>query len=322
MLMESERIQHPSFRGYYKERDVVMEERREREDDPSAMAWELLRGTAYRAHPYRLPLIGYMSDIETLTLQDAEEFREIYYVPGNAVCSLVGDFDPAEAKRLIREYFGDIPPGPPAPEVKTLEPPQRGLRRAVLRQGTESELYLVFHGFPPTDRRSVVMNLLDDVLSRDITSRLDQRLDIKEQAAQEIWAWSDDEGRRYPGLLVIHAKPLEGFTNEDIEQMIWEELDGVVTKPITKEKLDTIRASRRKRFYRGLVANSALADRLLQAQMVYGDWRATYEWIKREETVTVDEITEMARELFQPDQASVIFVEPEEEVDADQGGTQ
>jgi predicted Zn-dependent peptidase len=321
MLMESERIQHPSFRGFYKERDVVMEERRQGEDDPTTMAWELMGGTVYQAHPYRLPVIGYMSDLQTLTQQDAEAFRKIYYVPGNAVGSLVGDFDPAEAKRLITEYFGDIPAGPPPPEINTEEPPQRGMRRAILRQGTEDEIYVVFPGFAPTDRRSVVQTLLADVLSRDITSRLDRRLDIKEKAAREVWASAGYPGR-YPGTLVLHAKPLEGFTTDDLERMIWEELAGVVSHPVTKERLDEIRASRRKRFYRGLVENSALADRLVESQMVYGSWRAGFERIRLADTVTVDEITEMARDLCTPDHASVILVHPAEKAEAMPGGNQ
>jgi predicted Zn-dependent peptidase len=311
MLMESERIQHPSFRGFYRERDVVMEERRQGEDNPTDVAWELLQATAFQAHPYHLPVIGYMSDLQTLTQQDAEAFRSVYYVPANAVCSLVGDFDPAEAKRLLRDYFGDIPAGPAPPEVNTVEPPQRGMRRAVLRQGTESEIFVVFHGFAPADRRSIVLSLLADVLSRDITSRLDQRLDIKEKAAREVWASARADGR-YPGLLILHAKPLEGFANEDLERMIWEELAGVISDPVSEERLDEIRASRRKRFYRGLVLNSALAEQLVESQMVFGDWRAGCERIRLAETVTVEEITAMAREIFSKDRASVIAVEPEE----------
>jgi predicted Zn-dependent peptidase len=310
MLMESERIQHPSFRGFYKERDVVMEERREHEDNPSSMAWELLRGTAYQAHPYRLPVIGYMSDLETLTLQDAEAFRAVHYAPGNAVGALVGDFDPAEARRLLREYFGDIPPGPTPPPVATLEPAQRGMRRATLRQGTEEELFVVFHGFRTGDRRAVVLSLLADVLSRDITSRLDQRLDIREHAAREVWAAAGIFDR-YPGLLVIHAKPLEGFTNARLETMIWEELAGVVTRPVSPAKLDEIRASRRKRFYRSLETNPALAERLVDAQTILGDWGRVVDDLRMAETVTAEEVTEMARGLFREDRATVVLVEPE-----------
>jgi len=319
MLMESERIQHPSFRGFYRERDVVMEERRESEDSPSGMAWELLRATAWHAHPYRLPVIGYMSDLQVLTQQDAEAFRKIYYVPGNAVCSLVGDFDPAEAKRLIQAYFGDIPAGPPPPEVTTVEPPRRGERRAVLRQGTERELFVVFPGFTPEDRRATTQNLLADVLSRDLTSRLDRRLDIEEKAATQIWAMADFQGR-YPGLLVIHARPLEGFTNEQVERMIWEELAGVISRPVTAEKLKEITDSRRKRFFRELATNAGLAEFLVQGQSVYGDWHGPLRVLESEPTVTVEEVTALARELFRADQASVVMVEPEEPAAAAEAG--
>jgi len=310
MLMESERIQHPSFRGFYRERSVIMEERRESEDDPASMARELRYAMAYRAHPYRLPVIGYMSDLETLAQEAAERFRETYYVPGNGVGALIGDFDPARAKQLLEAYFGDIPPGPPPPAVNTVEPPQQGMRRAVHRQGTERELAITFPGFPPADRRCAVLALLADVLSRDITSRLDRRLDIEEHAAREVWAWASVE-QRYPGLLTIHATPLEGFTNEQVEQMIWEELARVVTEPVTEQKLREIKDSRRKRFYRGLTTNRALADLLLDGQMIYGDWRKIFERMALTESVTAQEVTDLATKLLQRDQATVVYLEPE-----------
>lgn len=198
--------------------------------------------------------------------------------------------------------------------MNTVEPPQRGMRRAVLRQGTERELFLVFHGFGPEDRRSTVLDLLADALSRDVTSRLDRRLDIEEKAATEVWA-STDEDARYPGLLIIHARPLEGFTNEQVEKMIWEELEGVITRPVSAAKLSEITTSRRKRFYRGLVTNPSLAEFLVQGQMVYGDWRRPLDILRIEPGVTVDELTNLARDLFRADQASIIQVEPEEPAD-------
>ncbi len=319
MLMESERLQHPSFRGFYPERDVVMEEQKEGQDDPTGEAWDLLYATAYLAHPYRLPIIGYESDLANLTLEAAEAFNRAYYVPGNAIATLVGDFDPAVAKRMIRDYFGDIPAGPPPPEIRTVEPPQKGMRRATLRQGTESELFVVFHGFAPTDRRALVLSLLADVLSRDITSRLDQRLDIREHAARQVWASARTDGR-YPGLLVIHAAPLEGFTNEQVEQMIWEELARVVTEPVSARRLAEIRASRHKRFYRSLATNADLAETLASAQATYGDWRQFLEAQREIDRITVEEVTSMARDLFRHDLATVILVEPADQAAAQEGG--
>ncbi len=320
MLMESERLQNPSFRGFYRERDVVIEERREGEDDPTDQAWEALNATVFTAHPYQLPVIGYMSDLQTLTQEAAEEFYRTCYVPGNAVCALVGDFDPAEAKRLIAAYFGDIPAGPAPPPVRTVEPPQRGMRRTVLRQGTEREMFLAFHGFVPTDPRYVTAMLLADVLSRDITSRLDRRLDIEEKAATSVWATASGLGDRYPGMLLIHAKPLEGFTNEQIEAMTWEELSGVISNPVTSEKLQEIQASRRKRFYRQLVTSPALADFLVDGQMVYGDWRQAIDVVRKTDETTAAQVTALAQELFTPDRANVVLVEPESPGALDQGG--
>jgi len=318
MLMESERIQNPSFRGFYRERDVVIEERRQSEDDPTDQAREALGATVFAAHPYRLPVLGFMSDLQTLPQEAMEEFYRTYYAPGNAVCSLVGDFDPAEAKRLIAAYFGDIPAGPAPPPVNTVEPPQQGMRRTVLRQGTERELFLAFHGFVPTDPRYVTETLLADVLSRDITSRLDRRLDIKEKAATGVWASAS--GDRYPGLLLIHAKPLEGFTNEQVETMAWEELAGVVSNPVTPEKLKEIQTSRRKRFYRQLVTSPALADFLVDGQMVYGDWRLAIDVVRRTDEATADDVTALAKQMFTQDRATVILVEPEARAASETGG--
>ena len=110
-------------------------------------AWELAYSLAFTAHPYRFPTIGYMSDLETLTLEQAERFYDTYYTPASCVAALVGNLDPEEAKRMIRDYFGDIPAGPPPPEVATVEPSPRGMRRAVLRQGSQRRVFFCFPGF-------------------------------------------------------------------------------------------------------------------------------------------------------------------------------
>jgi predicted Zn-dependent peptidase len=313
MLMESERIQHPSFREFYRERDVVKEERRQStEDDPMGMAWELLYALAFTAHPYRTPTIGYMSDLETLTQGQAEAFQRTYYVPGNAVGVLVGDFDPKEAKQMIRDYFGDIPPGPAPPEVVTEEPPQRGARRGVIRMGTERGCLICFPGFAPDDRRAAVARLLAAVLNRDNTSRLDHRLDVREKAVRRIRVSADGSFHRYPGVFEIEAIPLEGFTNELIEAMIWDELGRVVSEPLTQSKLDEIRAANRKNYYYALETNAQLSAELIDHQTIYGDWRHSYERFATSDAVTPEEVTDLARDLFQRDRATVVYLEPKE----------
>ncbi len=321
MLMESERNQHPSFREFYRERDVVIEERRQGEDQPALLAEEFRLALAYTVHPYRLPPIGAMSELETLTQEAAERFFRTYYPPANAVGVLVGDFDPQVARKMIQDYFGDIPAGPAPPDIGTVEPEQIGLRRGVIRRGTERELTLCFHSFERTDRRSRVAELLADALSRDVTSRLDRRLDIQEKAARSVWADPGVDGRD-AGLFVVHATPLEGFTNEQVEEMIWEELARVVSEPVTREKLDEIKASRRKRFYRGLATNAALAEGLSEGQALDGGWRRWLERKREIESVTVEEVTDLARTLFTKDHATVIYLEPREAAADQTGGGQ
>ena len=318
MLMESERIQHPSMRGFYRERDVVMEERRQRSDDsPEGLAVELQGALAFAVHPYRLPTIGYMSEIETLTQVDAEAFRKIYYVPGNATGVLVGDFDPDQAKRMLRDYFGDIPAGPLPPEIGTVEPAPMGIRRGTIRKGTERRTMLAFPGVSPRGRKALVAELLSDVLTYDNTSRLTRRLEIQEKAVRSVSSSANGGYYRYPGLFEIDAIPQEGFTNEQVEALIREELVRVVQEPVRAEKLAEIQASIRKRFYRGLETNNGLADALVSAQTVLGDWHRCYEDVATTQTITPEEVTALARELFSMDKATVVYLEPESARKAD-----
>ena len=112
-LLESARLRDPVLRQFYSERDVVMEERRYRIDNqPAGRLYEQLLLTAFSAHPYRGPGLGWMSDLQHLTRPEAEAFRKIYYVPNNAVGALVGNFDPAAAEASLRRYFGPVPAGP------------------------------------------------------------------------------------------------------------------------------------------------------------------------------------------------------------------
>ncbi len=321
MLMESERIKHPVFREFYTEREVVKEERRERDDDdPGSMAEELLFDLAFTAHPYRTPVAGYMSEIEVLTQGEMEKFRGTYYVPGNAVAALVGGFDPVVAKRMIRDYFGNIPAGPTPPQISTVEPPHHGLRRGIHRQGTERHLFMAFPGVSPMGRGAVVAELLADVLGRDETSRLQRRLINADKSVRDVTVSWNEDLERYPGLFTIDATPLPGFTNEQVEKAVWDELDRVVREPVTPGKLREIQAARRKEYYRSLATNASVADALARNQAVFGDWQHTYTILDVMDSVTADEITSLARDLFQQDQATVVDLEPAPAAGADSTG--
>ncbi|MFH1864453.1 MAG: insulinase family protein [Candidatus Eisenbacteria bacterium] len=238
-------------------------------------------------------------------------------MPANTIGVLVGDFDPNEAESLIREYFGDIPEGPVPPPIPTREPPQRGMRRATLTKGTERGVFLAFPGVHPRSRNASVASLLSSVLSRDRTSRLDKRLDIEAHAVQSVRTSPDWGLKRYPGILAIHAMPLEGFGNDDVEGLIWDELDRLQTEPVSEERLAEIQSAYRKDYYYSLETNSGLADALLDAQAVHDDWRRTYQRFDEYESITPGDVTRLAADLFQREKASVVFLEPEEVKEVD-----
>ena len=143
MVLESERFLNPVLREFYKEKDVVMEERRLRtESRPVGRLIEEFLAVAFKAHPYGEPVVGHMSDLETITRQEAENFFEDYYSPGNLVISIVGDVDPNEVRNLAHIYFGRIPERPKPGPVETVEPPQLGERRVSV-EDTAQPLVLI-----------------------------------------------------------------------------------------------------------------------------------------------------------------------------------
>src|SRR5215467_6645373 len=144
--LESDRMANPVLREFYKERGVVMEERRLRNDDSAnGLLFETFTSAAFRAHPYGIPTIGWESDILSLTPADTEAFFKAHYGPGNATIAIVGDIHPKEVIALIENTFGKIPAAPPPPQIVTVEPPQRGERRVEVEFDAEPSIAIGYH---------------------------------------------------------------------------------------------------------------------------------------------------------------------------------
>ncbi len=320
MLMESERLQHPVFRGFYPELEVVREERRTRTDDnPDGLAAELLKSLAFSEHPYRYPTIGYMADLQTLNPNQIEAFWREYYTPGNMVAALVGDFQPEAAKAMITDYFGDIPAGPSPAGPTGEEPPQTAMRRGTVTKGAERKLLLAFPGFAPDDPRLPAAGLLSSILSADRTSRLDRRLDLQEGVSRSVHTSSTGGYRRYRGLFTITVALMGNATNEQAEDLVWQELDRLQTDPVDQAKLDEIRSADRKGFVFGLQKNKDIARLLATTQAARGNWRWAYKRFSESARVTPAAVTELARELFTRHKATVVYLEPEPPAAATEG---
>ncbi len=303
--VEADRMQNAVLREFYTERDVVMEERRRSyESDPGGMLYENLIANAFIMHPYRNPIIGWMSDLENLTLAETSDFFHNYYAPVNTVVALVGDIDFPEAVRVVGQYFGDIPPGTPVPSVPAVEPPQEGEKRVSVTFDAEPQLTIGYHKPTLPEKEDYVFDAIDLILAGGRTSRLYQALVVDQQLATSV-STSGAPGARFPNLFIISAVPRYPHTTKEVETAIYQELDRLAREPVSPEELEMVRNRLRTDRLRYLKENSGLARMLTYYQTVAGDWRylVTYDDFIAE--VTPNDIMQVASRYFRPENRTV-----------------
>lgn len=271
--IESDRMAHPVLREFYKERGVVMEERRLRNDDsPNGLLFETFTSAAFRAHGYGIPTIGWGSDILSLTPADTKAFFKTHYGPNRATIALVGDINPREVIALIEQTFGNIPAAPPPPLV-TVEPEQRGERRVEVEFDAEPAIVIGYHkptlGHPDDD----VFDVIDAVLSEGLTSRLHQILVREKRLAASVGSDASHPGVRAPNLFVVTATPLAPHTTAEVEAAIYEEIERLKREPVSPKELEKVLNNLDADLVRGLRSNSGLASQLALYQALAGDWQ-------------------------------------------------
>jgi len=320
-LIESQRMATPVFREFYAEKDVVCEERLQSvENNPFGKLYEVLIATAFAAHPYRTPTGGWMSDLRTLTRPQAERFRRTYYVPGNAVAALVGDFRTEDVIPVLEKYFGAIPPGPPPPPVATKEEAQSGEKRVKVEFAAQPHLLIAYHKPTLPDDDDFVFDVLNAVLTEGRTSRLYSAL-VKKNIALNVSSWTSEPGARYPNLFLISAVPMHPHSVEDLEKAIYAELEKLKNEPVPDEELEKAKSLLTAEFLRGLQTNMDLAEKLAYYQTVAGDWRYILRWEERIRKISAQDIQRVARKYLVERNRVVAAVVPpsgKEETSAEQ----
>jgi predicted Zn-dependent peptidase len=272
--VEADRMASPVLREFYKERGVVMEERRLRTDDsPNGLLFETFTSAAFQAHPYGVPTIGWGSDILSLTPAATEEFFKTYYGPGSATIAIVGDINPKEVIQLIENTFGKIPPSPLAPAVVTVEPPQRGERRVEVEFDAEPTLAVGYHKPALGHADDYVFDVIDELLTEGVTSRLYKTLVLQKKLAGSVGSDANYPGVRAPNLFTIMATPLAPHTTAEVEGAIYEEIERLKTEPVSAKELEKILNNLDADLVRSLRSNGGLASQLALYQTVAGDWR-------------------------------------------------
>jgi predicted Zn-dependent peptidase len=310
--LEADRMRHPVLREFYAERSVVMEERRRSvETQPRGLLWESFLATAFWAHPYGQPIIGWMSDIEHLTRTKAEGFLKRYYAPANAVVAVVGDIDPPQVIALVERYFGGLAPGVPVPPVAVEEPPQRGERRIELRLDAEPQLMIGFHKPVYPDPAAAAFDVLAMVLADGTTSRLHRKLVIEQQIATSVAAF-DAPGDRYPNLFVVAATPRSPHTAGEVEAAITAELERLKREPVTERELEQIRNRMAYDEVSQMASNGGLARLLTHYETVTGSWRDLDEQRRRIAAVTPADLMAAARDRFTTENRTVATISRKE----------
>ena len=297
--LESERFLHPVFREFYEERDVVMEERRMRtESRPVGRLFEQFVVTAFTAHPYHHPVIGYASDIQSYTMTDAKEFFDTYYVPSNMVTAIVGDIDPKTLIPLLKTYFGRIPGRPKPPALRTVEPQSIAEKVVTIKDPAQPFYMEGYHKPAATHPDQPVFDAIDDILTNGRTSRFYRSLVRDKQIAVSAGAYGAYPGEKYPHLWVAYAVPARGVSNETVQQAIREELDRLKTEDVTDEELAKFRTRAKASLIYSLKSNLGLAMSLTDYHTLFGDWRELFRYIQRFDRVTKADIRRIAAQTF------------------------
>jgi predicted Zn-dependent peptidase len=308
--IESERLLHPVMREFYKERDVVMEERRMRTDSsPTGRLVEQFLGTAFNASSYHRPGIGYQSDLENFSATDAMAFYTRYYVPSNMVLAVVGDVDPKTALPIIQRYFGRIPSGPKPEEYMTAEPPQNSERRVVLHDPAQPFYVEGYHRPDYRDKDDAVYDAISDVLSNGRTSRLFRSMVRDKKIAAFAAGFSGFPGTKYQHLFALYAVPLPGHTPQEMGDAFTAEIERLKTQDVTDDELQMVKTRAKASLIRSLDSNGGLAGMLSEAQTRYGDWRELFEEVNRIDKVTKQDIRRVATKLFVESNRTVGIIE-------------
>jgi predicted Zn-dependent peptidase len=297
--MESSRIGHPVAREFYKERDVVQEERRMRVDsDPEGRLEEQFLGAAFIAQHYRVSGVGWESDISQVSATEAEAFHKKYYVPANIVIAVVGDIKASEAMPILTKYFGAIPAGPKPEPLTTIEPPQFAEKSVVDYEPSQPFYMEGYHRPDYRDPDDSVYDAITDVLSNGRTGRLYRSLVRDQRIAQTVEAGSGEPGVKYPNLFEVTARPLPGHTNQELATAIHKELDRLKNEDVSDEELAAFKTRERVDTLRGLADNEGLATQLAIYQTLFGDWRYLFRELDQADKVTKADIRRVANKVF------------------------
>ena len=301
--MEADRLLNPVFREFYSERDVVHEERRLRTDStPIGKFQEQFDAMFWESSPYSWPVVGWPSDLEGMTREEALAFFDQYYAPNNLAAALVGDFDPEAAVALAERYFGRIPRGArPPQEPRTREMPQLAEKRMVAHAETNPQVAIRYHSVPDGHVDEPALVVLGQLLNGR-TGRLYKSLVEGQEVATN--ASGGQSGFKFEGMFQLRGTAAQEHTPEEVEQALYAEMELLKTEPVTARELQKVKNQNAAGNFRDLQGNFQLLMNLLIRESNRG-WETINTDPPLYDGVTAEDVMRVANTYFTAENRAV-----------------
>ncbi len=306
MSLESERFLDPVFREFYKEQQVILEERRLRTDNnPMGLMVEKFLDTAFIEHPYKRPVIGYDEDIRNLSRDDVQAFFDAYYPPSNLTVAIVGDVDPEQVKQLAKVYFGRYAAKPKPPQVTKVEPRQGKAREIIVEYPSQPWYLEGYHRPALTHPDNAIYDVIASLMSDGRTSRLYKSLVEEKQVALVAEGFNGFPDNKYPNLMLFYAQTTPQASVDDVAKALAIEIERMKSQPVSAKELERVKTNIRAALLRSLDSNIGMARSLTAYEVKTGSWLNLFKQLDAIAAVTPADIQRVAKQTFTPENRTI-----------------
>jgi predicted Zn-dependent peptidase len=313
--LEADRIAHLNFDSSMieSERGVILSERSTGlENNPLEELWQEVQATAFVAHSYMWPVIGWESDIKNWTKQDLENYFHTYYAPNNCLVVISGDVKLDEVKSLAEKYWEQIPSQPAPRKVHTVEPPQTGERRVFVKREVPSPYLMITYHVPQTGSNDhYALDLLNSILSQGRSSRLYSSLVENNQLALEVGTYYPEAFD--PTLFYFYGVCNDGVKASELEKAILDEVEKIINEGISENELEKVKNQKLMDFYKTMETINGMSNTIGTYDLFFGDYKKLFTAPDDYKNVTVDDVRRAAAEYFTKQNRTVGILNTEEE---------
>jgi len=297
--LESSRFIDPAFREFYKERNVITEERRMRtENSPIGKLIEEVLGLAYKVHPYKISTIGPMSNIHHFTRKNLKKYFLENYNAKNIVIGVTGDVTPKQLKKLAKKYFSKLRSGEKNKLIYSYEPKQAGEKRMVIYEDSQPFILLAYHCPEGRHPDFIKFELLNYILTNGRSSRLYKKMVIKDKTALAIFSMGGFPGTKYPNLYLMLALPNSGIKSKKLLDKMFKEVEDLKVNLVSEAELKSAKIRMKLDAVRALGSNRGLLNSLLSNEVLTGSWENAFKDISEIDKITAEDIRNLAKKYL------------------------